>query len=150
MSPSDLCRRCGLCCDGNLFSHVPLERAEVSAARCGSLDVVELADGAPALRLCCTALKGRQCTRYAERPEGCRRYVCQLLTGLAEGRVSPEEALAVVEQAHALLSALEAGLAPEASSPPPSILERARFADLADRAPSPELRVLRERTEDFL
>ncbi|MFY0580866.1 hypothetical protein ACN28S_47425 [Cystobacter fuscus] len=47
MSSSDLCRRCGLCCDGNLFSHVPLEHAEVDAARRQGLEVVRLAGARP-------------------------------------------------------------------------------------------------------
>ena len=148
---SALCQRCGLCCDGNLFSHVPLQRAEVAAARQSGLDVVELAGGAPALRQGCPALKGRQCSVYAERPEGCRRYGCRLYGALERREISLEEAVAVVEQAHGLLSAVEAGLGPDPEARPPPVMERARFADLSeDGGLTPEARAARERAEAFL
>ncbi|WP_257461017.1 YkgJ family cysteine cluster protein [Archangium lipolyticum] len=151
MSLSELCRRCGLCCDGNLFSHVPLQGSEVEAARRNGLDVVALADGSPAVRQGCTALKGRQCSLYAERPEGCRRYDCQLFKKLAGKRVSFEDALAVVEQAHALLSAVERCLGPDTDPRPSSVLERARFAAWGeDGASSSETCAARESAEAFL
>ncbi|MFE8595459.1 YkgJ family cysteine cluster protein [Archangium violaceum] len=148
---SELCRRCGLCCDGNLFSHVPLQPAEVDAARRNGLEVVALADGAPALRQGCTALKGRQCSIYAERPEGCRRYACRLFNALAGGTVPFEEALQVVEQAHALLAAVERGLTPDTDPHPASVLERARFAAWGEEGGfSSETSTARERAEVFL
>lgn len=151
MSLSELCRGCGLCCDGNLFSHVPLQPAEVGAARRNGLDVVPLANGAPAIRQCCTALKGRLCTLYAERPEGCRRYACQLFNALAGGTVSFEEARSVVEQAHALLSAVERGLPPDTDPRPGPVLERARFAAWGEEGEfSSETSAARERAEAFL
>ncbi|QRN95359.1 YkgJ family cysteine cluster protein [Archangium violaceum] len=151
MSLSELCRRCGLCCDGNLFSHVPLQGSEVEAARRTGLDVVALADGSPAVRQGCTALKDRRCSVYAERPEGCRRYDCRLFNELAGKRVSFEEALAVVAQAHALLSAVERVLGPDTDPRPSSVLERARFADWGeDGGSSSETRAARESAEAFL
>ncbi|HEX5746587.1 MAG TPA: YkgJ family cysteine cluster protein [Archangium sp.] len=151
MSLSELCRRCGLCCDGNLFSHVPLQRAEADAARRNGLEVVALADGAPALRQGCTALKGRQCSVYAERPEGCRRYACRLFNAVAGGSVSFEQSLQVVEQAHALLAAVERSLGPGTDPGPASVLERARFAAWGeDGGFSSETSAARERAEAFL
>lgn len=151
MSLSELCRRCGLCCDGNLFSHVPLQRAEVDAARRNGLDVVSLADGSPALRQGCTALKERQCSVYTERPEGCRRYACRLFNALAGGTASSEEALRVVQQAHALLAAVERHLPPDPEPRPASVLERARFAAWGeDSGFSSETSAARERAEAFL
>ncbi len=151
MSLSTLCQRCGLCCDGNLFSHVPLQQEEVASARRLGLDVVELVGGAPALRQGCSALKDRRCSLYAERPQGCRAYGCRLFSEVAGGRVSLNQALAVVDRARALLSALEASLPPDTDPRPSPVLERARFADLTeDGGPSPETRALRERTEAFL
>lgn len=151
MSLSELCRSCGLCCDGNLFSHVPLQGAEVDAARRNGLEVVSLANGSPALSQCCTALKGRQCTLYTERPEGCRRYACRLFNAVAGGTVSFEEARSVVEQAHTLLAAVERGLAPCTDPRPASVLERARFAAWGeDGGFSSETSAARERAEAFL
>ena len=149
MSLSALCQRCGLCCDGSLFSHVPLRPEEAEPARRHGLDV-ETLGGAPALRQCCTALKDRRCTRYAERPEGCRAYGCHLFKALASGRVSADEALAVVERAHTLLSALEKSLPPDTDARPSSVMERARFADLSEDGISPATRELREQAEAHL
>ncbi len=102
MSLSTLCLRCGLCCDGTLFTHVPLLRTEVAPLQALGLPVKEREDGTPVLPQRCAALDGSRCTAYAERPEGCRRYHCNLFSALAEGEVSLDEALAVVDRAHAL------------------------------------------------
>ncbi|QRK13192.1 YkgJ family cysteine cluster protein [Archangium violaceum] len=105
MSLSTLCLRCGLCCDGTLFTHVPLRRTEVGPLKALGLPVKERKDGTPILPQRCAALEGKRCTAYAERPEECRRYHCNLFSALSEGEVSLEEALAVVDGAHALLLA---------------------------------------------
>lgn len=129
MSLSTLCQRCGLCCDGNLFSSLPVRRSEVEAMQRLSLPVVERADGTPGIEQRCAALDGRCCTVYADRPEACRRYRCYLLTAAAEGEVSVEEALAVVDEAHAQIRAVEAALPPERPGSPKAVLQRARHED---------------------
>ena len=150
MSLSDLCRLCGLCCDGNLFSHVPLQQAEIDTARRNGLAVVSLVGDSPAIRQCCTALRERQCTVYAQRPERCRRYVCRLLEARAREELSQEEALAVVERARALLADVERSLAPDAD-PLASVMDRARFADWGGlEESSAQTRAARERAEAFL
>jgi Fe-S-cluster containining protein len=112
MPLSTLCQRCGLCCDGNLFKSVPLQPTEVEPLRRLSLPVIERSDGSPGLAQRCAALEGRCCTVYAQRPEACRRYRCNLFTALAEGEVSLDEALTVVDGAHSQLRAVETGQAP--------------------------------------
>lgn len=104
MSLSTLCQRCALCCDGSLFTHVPLRQAEVAAARRRGLDLLERPDGSTRLRQRCAALEGDRCAIYPERPDCCREYRCLLAAGLGEGEVSLEEALAVVGQARALIT----------------------------------------------
>jgi hypothetical protein len=101
---STLCLACGLCCDGNLFTQVPLRADEVEPIRRRGLPIVERAQGV-ALRQRCGALAGRRCDMYDHRPAACRSYRCMLLTALAEDEVSLGDALAIVEQAHALLAA---------------------------------------------
>ena len=113
MPLSTLCQRCGLCCDGTLFTHVPLRRTEVAPLKALGLPVTEREDGTPILPQRCAALDGRRCTAYAERPEGCRRYHCNLFAALSEGEVSLPEALAAVEGAHALLASAGAERGPE-------------------------------------
>jgi hypothetical protein len=101
---STLCLACGLCCDGNLFTQVPLRAEEVEPIRHRGLPILERPHGA-ALRQRCGALDGRRCDIYDDRPAACRSYRCMLLTALAEDEVSLRDALAIVERAHALLAA---------------------------------------------
>jgi uncharacterized protein len=134
MPLSTLCQRCGLCCDGNLFSTVPLRRTEVEPMERLGLAVVKRPDGtSPGFTQHCTALEGRCCKVYADRPEACRRYRCMLLTALAEGEASLEEALRVVDEAHAHLRAVEALLPPARADSPRAVLQRARQEDLPER-----------------
>jgi hypothetical protein len=132
MPLSTLCQRCGLCCDGTLFTHVPLHPTEVEPLRALGLPVRKREDGTPLLPQRCAALDGRRCTAYAARPEGCRRYHCNLFAALAEGEVSLPEALAVVDGAHALL----ASAGPEHGPPVEDYLDR-HFRGRHRRSPAP-------------
>lgn len=111
-----LCRRCGLCCDGNLFDSVPLTTEE--AARGQGLLVVVRADGSAALQQRCAALGDEGCGVYAQRPGRCRAYRCMLLSALEADEVGLADASAIVDEAHARLAAVPAG--------PGSALARAR------------------------
>lgn len=149
---STLCQRCGLCCDGNLFSSLPLRRSEVEGMQRLSLPVVNRADGTPALEQRCAALDGRCCTVYAERPEACRRYRCYLLTALSEGEVTLEEALAVVDEAHARINAVEAVLPAARAGFPSAVLQHARKEDLPENGgPLPsQAHEIWDRAESYL
>ncbi|MGE6763697.1 YkgJ family cysteine cluster protein [Corallococcus interemptor] len=105
-SLSTLCLHCGMCCDGTLFTQVPLQPAEAQALRQKGLSLLVKEDGAVALPQRCAALEGLCCTVYEERPDACRRYRCQLFNALAEGEVSLEEAKGVVDTAHAKVDAV--------------------------------------------
>lgn len=107
-----LCQSCGLCCDGSLFGRVRLESSEVDSARRRRLLVV--ANG-KSFEEPCTALVKRDahhlCSIYAERPESCRRFVCELYAGHVREPASLDDRMAVVRRAKALLAFLEnAGL----------------------------------------
>ena len=132
MPLSTLCLHCGMCCDGTLFTHVSLQPGEVATLQRRGVPVGQRADGSPALVQHCAALEGRTCTAYGERPAGCRRYQCQLFSALAEKEVSLEEALAVVEEAHALREAVERELPGAEPGAPRSVMQRARHAARAD------------------
>jgi hypothetical protein len=104
---SELCTACGLCCDGSLFRFLPVDEAERGTYERLALPVVTQS-GRPAMPLPCRRLQGRACTVYAERPGGCRAYVCRLGDELSRGAVSGERALAVVREAQRRIAALEA------------------------------------------
>ncbi|MCP3137051.1 YkgJ family cysteine cluster protein [Pyxidicoccus xibeiensis] len=146
MPLSTLCLRCGMCCDGTLFTHVSLQPTEVAALQQRGLPLSQRADGSPALAQHCAALDGRTCTVYADRPASCRRYHCQLFAALAEKEVSLDEALAVVDEAQALVAAAGEALPPASEGEPRSVMQRARRAEPLP----PESQAARERAEAFL
>ena len=102
---SGLCRACGLCCDGSLFSHVGLEPAEVTELSSLGIPIKTLPSGARVLPQRCAKLEGRDCQIYPNRPSSCAEYKCELATSLLEERVSLPEAQAVVKKAQRLIAA---------------------------------------------
>ena len=102
MSLEALCQSCGLCCDGSLFTRVPLGVSEKVPEE--KLAVVTNDYGARHVPQRCAALSGSVCQVYAERPLACRRYECLLFGALREGEVSLPEALEVVRRAQALVA----------------------------------------------
>jgi hypothetical protein len=130
---SSLCQRCGLCCDGNLFTAVPVTAAEAAEARGRGLLVISRADGAAALRQRCAALGAGGCGVYAARPGPCRSYRCMLLTALMDDEVALADALATVDGARGRLAAAEAALPGE-----DAVLQRARRAGAAAPAAARE------------
>jgi Fe-S-cluster containining protein len=103
-----LCQSCALCCDGSLFGRVRLQSSEVDVARRHRLHVVA---NSSSFEEPCTALVKRdahhECSIYAERPESCRRFVCELYAGHVREPASLDGRMAVVRRAKALLAFLE-------------------------------------------
>jgi Fe-S-cluster containining protein len=97
MSLEALCQSCGLCCDGSLFTRVPLGVDEVVPE--AALGVVTNERGGRHVPQRCAALSGTVCQQYAARPLACRRYECLLFGALREGEVSLDEAVSVVGKA---------------------------------------------------
>lgn len=107
-----LCLKCGLCCDGSLFTRVPLGENDAPPARAG---VVTNERGARYLPQPCAALEGDlRCAVYAERPLACRRFECLLLVALADGETTLAGALELVRRARALLGEARVEKTPEA------------------------------------
>ena len=94
-----LCRACGLCCDGTLFTFVRLDAGESSRARSRGLAVITREDGTDSLRQPCNALEGRDCRIYADRPGPCATFECMLLIALRAGETTLAEALPIVAEA---------------------------------------------------
>jgi uncharacterized protein len=101
MSLERLCRACGLCCDGTLFTRVPIGPRELVPE--ASLAVVTNDRGARHFPQRCAALSDTGCQVYSQRPLACRRYECPLLGAVRGGEVSLEEGLGIVEKARALV-----------------------------------------------
>ena len=101
-----VCLECGLCCDGTLFGH-----AELGPEERGNLpDLIEqnafVIEGKDFFRLPCHYFKGK-CTIYeSPRAVVCRSYRCRLLSDVAGGHVSEEEALKIAGGAREMRDSL--------------------------------------------
>jgi uncharacterized protein len=98
-----LCRACGLCCDGTLFDLVKLERGD-DAGKLKALGLpVYISRGkTPVARFpqpCSALCEDRSCRQYAERPWQCRTFECQLFKDAKAGRIAFADALPLVKQA---------------------------------------------------
>jgi hypothetical protein len=103
---SDLCRNCGLCCDGTLFGGVDLLDEEVEAATANGLYPI-VAEGGARFRQPCAQFSGI-CEIYPGRPLRCREYRCLLLARLQRGEVEEASAHAIVAEARRLAEAADA------------------------------------------
>ncbi len=103
-----LCQACGLCCDGTLFSVVPLATTDSPPSK---LTLETKPTGARALRQPCTGLEGACCTVYEARPLACRRYECLLYEALRSEEEHLPGALGIVARAKALTAAVSPSLA---------------------------------------
>jgi hypothetical protein len=103
-SLSVLCRRCSLCCDGSLFTHVVLEPGEVEQLHALGVATRVRRNGAEVLPQKCSALEGRDCRIYAEHPTNCATYRCLLADALLDELVSLEQAQAMVSKAQRLIA----------------------------------------------
>ncbi|MEY4939562.1 MAG: hypothetical protein RIQ93_1297 [Verrucomicrobiota bacterium] len=102
-SGEQLCRACGLCCDGTLFDLVKLEQGDDAAKlKALGLPVAFSRGKTPVARFpqpCSALCEDRTCRLYADRPWQCRTFECQLFKDAKAGRITFAAALPVVKQA---------------------------------------------------
>lgn len=98
---TELCTRCGFCCDGTLFDVVRLTPPEVERMTRLGLPVLTR-DEHLTMAQPCAALDGTCCRIYPDRPARCDAFRCHLLAALEEGEVDLDEALGVVALAREL------------------------------------------------
>lgn len=108
-----LCRACGMCCDGTLFARALLAEGEPATLGKRALPLVEH-EGKQALPQPCPAHQGSACGIYFERPRACVSYRCKLLQSLSLGGIDLDGAIAKVQRARALARAIGARLEVEA------------------------------------
>ena len=102
-SGEQLCRACGLCCDGTLFDLVKLERGD-DAEKLKRLGLpVSISRGkTPVARFpqpCSALCEDRSCRLYADRPWQCRTFECQVFKDAKAGRITFAAALPLVKRA---------------------------------------------------
>jgi len=95
-----LCKSCGLCCSGHLFSWVRLKAIELAPLQKLGVDVIRSDPRQRGFTQPCPLWNG-QCTIYdsPEYPHGCASYNCKLLRELLDESVSLSKALRVVKRA---------------------------------------------------
>ena len=99
----DLCRACGLCCDGTLFDMVKLEASD-DARKLKALGLpITVSRGKTAVarfpQPCAALCDDRSCRLYVHRPWQCRVFECRVFKDAKAGRITFAAALRLVKQA---------------------------------------------------
>ncbi|MBV6392770.1 MAG: hypothetical protein KPEEDBHJ_01997 [Anaerolineales bacterium] len=117
-----LCKACGLCCSGHLFSWVRLNASELDVIEKLGITVIRDDPRQRGFLQPCPMWDGT-CRIYTfpEYPKSCARYKCKVFRQLEEGDVSLQEGLAIIEETLALIGEIEASLP---DSPAVSFRER--------------------------
>ncbi len=104
-----ICRMCGLCCDGTLFSFARL-RPEEDIVQLKKVGITTICDDGKTFTLPCASFD-QICTIYdACRAKVCGGFICQLLKNYSKSRISYEDAADIIRQAHALKDKAHASL----------------------------------------
>lgn len=97
LAPSEaLCTRCGFCCDGSLFGHVPIGDDEAERLPAPLVAVPREGEKTRLAFLQPCAAFGATCTVYGDRPKTCRTYRCELLKAIEAGTQTYETAHTIV------------------------------------------------------
>lgn len=108
-SPANLlCKACGLCCSGHLFSWVRLDANELDKAEKLGLKVIRDDPRQRGFLQPCQVWDGT-CTVYTspDYPRSCARYKCKQFKELVDEKTSLPDAMGKVEQAHEMIRDLE-------------------------------------------
>ena len=106
-----LCKACGLCCNGHLFSWVRLKAVELAPLQKLGLNVIRSDPRQRGFTQPCPMWNG-ECTIYQSQhyPRGCDSYRCKLLREVLDESVSLPKALRVVQQAKENIQEVDAFL----------------------------------------
>ncbi len=106
-----LCKACGLCCSGHLFSWVRLDANELDKVEKLGLRVVRDDPRQRGFLQPCPVWDGT-CTVYAspDYPRSCKKYKCRQFKTLVDEKASLSDAMEEVRQAHEMIRELENSL----------------------------------------
>ncbi len=109
-SAMELCRSCGLCCDGTLFSGAPLEFIDnLAKLEAASIQIL-MQDEQHYFKQPCPAHCDKGCGIYDDRPKICQQFYCKLLIDEAARDISAWDAHALINQAQALKKTVQESL----------------------------------------
>ncbi len=96
---SQLCPKCGLCCNGVLFADVELRKGD-DARRLAELGLSLVKKGRQqAFAQPCACFDGKLCRIYSRRPKRCRTFECGLLKRVQAGELEADAALKTIARA---------------------------------------------------
>ena len=103
-----LCKSCGLCCTGHLFTWTKLKSAELIPARAIGLNVFGSEPNQRGFSQPCPLWEG-QCTIYTtpQYPHACRTYKCKLLKEVIDETTPLANALPIIQQTKGMINDLE-------------------------------------------
>jgi hypothetical protein len=105
---AELCFRCGLCCDGTIFSTITLEPQEEEFVRERGLTPTRWDDGQLTAPQPCTAFVEGCCALFERgRPQTCTTYTCGLLRGYLDHTAAMDDCLGVIRLVRSLAHELE-------------------------------------------
>lgn len=102
-----LCTKCGLCCNGVLFTSVICSTATEARHMEALGSPIEMKGGLASFRQPCNHLNGTCCSVYADRPSRCRQYECELLKHVRSGDQSSTAALKIIADTRAAADTLK-------------------------------------------
>jgi Fe-S-cluster containining protein len=108
VSAENLCLRCGMCCDGTIFSNVPVSADELAALeKRRRLPMIE-----SAMRFAqpCAAHRDGRCEVYDVRPQPCADFRCLVLERHLRGEIDEDAAHAMLAEIKTLAASVRAGL----------------------------------------
>jgi hypothetical protein len=109
-SPTNaLCKACGLCCSGHLFSWVRLNAPEMDPVQSLGVPVIRNDPRQRGFTQPCPLWNG-VCTVYTSHayPRSCAKYKCQVLRRLEDDDLSLPNALTIIEETLELIREIEA------------------------------------------
>src|SRR5262245_35227375 len=103
-----LCKSCGLCCTGHLFTWSKLRSAELDSAEALGLNVFRSIPSQRGFSQPCPLWQGI-CTVYTSPhyPHFCRTYKCKLLKQVLDETTSLTDALTIIRQVKEMIHELE-------------------------------------------
>lgn len=106
-----------MCCNGTLFNYVTLTDDEVPALEKYPQVQIKVRNHQPTFDEACVLHTGTGCSVYEIRPDTCRRYICEVVRDVRDGRLGETEAVAVIATGRALVDEMKSLIAFEPGMP---------------------------------
>jgi hypothetical protein len=109
-----LCKSCGLCCSGHLFSWVRLNANELDKVEALGLKVIRNDPRQRGFLQPCPVWQGGICTVYEspDYPRSCGKYKCRVLRQLLDEEINLSKGLSQIEETLGLIREIEPLLPP--------------------------------------